>query len=442
MVENLINFIRTIGPWAPIPLFAESLRSQGELVSAIMTREYLPACMTGCVRDFGYLWNIDYLGIFGHSQVYRPHAVTSVRHGNVFDLANGAILDNAGMTTRHNLLASDAIASETFRETVINLTFITPSSEEAQMPNTAKRWATISLLFLEMLSIVFAAILVYGNGVAIGAALLVCISCSQLLLFGLKILHSPIFGNQAAVESDRTRTARRGAALDVHVIADSWNSPRLSVICGYSSQLHALTNIPIRTTRPFALKWICRALAIVLTIQAALLAAVTNAEGRDRWSSLLWLAFYLLILGLKKSLHVFISPENLLEKQPASIQTVGPLRFSGRRQALVFISMLPVTQRVDRWAWWDVFMPDNDRRRRFHAELEDLGLFSNATRWQDQVSNKQADGEEQVQRSAFANDILQEAANMLNGPLCSAHLKNYLEKVLPSDGSLELTKSV
>ncbi|KAL4727024.1 hypothetical protein ACLX1H_005924 [Fusarium chlamydosporum] len=179
MAENLINFIRTIGPWAPIPLFAESLRSQGELVSAIMTREYLPACMTGCVRDFGYLWNIDYLGVFGHSQVYR-------------------------------------------------------------------------------------------------------------------------------------------------------------------------------------------------------------------------------------------------------------LRFSGRRQALVFISMLPATQRVDRWAWWDVFMPDNDRRRRFHAELEDLGLFSNATRWQDEVSNKRADGEEQVQRPAFANDILQEAANMLNGPVCSTHLKNYLEKVLPT----------
>ncbi|KAF4333893.1 hypothetical protein FBEOM_12287 [Fusarium beomiforme] len=429
MPQKLINIIGSIAPWAPIPLFAENQRSQRELVSAVLTRTSLSACLTGCIRDFDYLWNIDYIDLFGSSQKYRPTAVASLCHGNSFDLANEAALENVGIICRHGPGSLSTSASESFRPTVIHLSFVTPSSEQALRINTAKGWATLFLFPFEIIVTVCTAIIALRNRLVFGFTLLVCVAISQVLVFAIRMLNDPIFGNQAAVASDKDLTARNGAILDVHVIADSWNSSKLSVICGYSKQLHALTNIPIRITRPRTLRWVCRVLAVVLTLQAALLAAVANAEKRERWSSLLWLGFYLLMLFAKKGLNLFAGPENLLEKQPASVEITKPLVFSGRRAALVFISMLPVSYKANRWAWWDVFLPNNDRRREFHAELESSALFNRSARWQEEVSEEIAGDEKKSHANPFTSTWVKEAASVLNGPECKQYLERYLGTV-------------
>ncbi|KAH8748289.1 hypothetical protein F5883DRAFT_583026 [Diaporthe sp. PMI_573] len=433
MAGGVVDTLRSIAPYAPIPLFAENLRTQEELVSAVMTRHSVSSCLTGCIRDFRRLWNVDYLELFGQSHDPRPLAVTSIRHGNVFDLANAAILETAGIVRRHDPLAANPKTANPRRETIVYVSFITPSHPDRPRLSGAKWWAAVSLFILEMAFAIGTAALVVRRGMILGAALLICVGFSQVLIFGLRLLNDPIFGNQAAVQSDRALTARNGAALDVHVIADSWNSSKISVVCGYSSQLHALSNIPVRTTRALALKWCCRALAVVLATQAALLAAITNAEGDERWSSLLWLAFYFLMLLLKKGLHAVVGLEHLLEKQPASVQVMEPLRFSGRRAALVFISMLPVSEKVDRWAWWDVFMPDNDRRRSFHAELESSPLLTEATRWQQQIPDTSMNEKTEGKSSVPANSALEEAAGVIKGPTSRAYLKRYLDVVFPGE---------
>jgi hypothetical protein len=205
-------------------------------------------------------------------------------------------------------------------------------------------------------------------GSALASLHVVCVlQQSQWLYFRWKV--NPIFGNKHAILADQALTATGGAALDVHVIADNWNSSRLDVLCGYSSQLHSLTNIPIRIDGPRILRWSCRLLALVLILQAALLASIPNSTDADQWSGALWLLMYSLMSFIKNILQ-YIYPKTLLEKQPASVEYLEPIHFSGRMGALLFIAMLPVSQKAERWAWLDVYMPDNNRRRTFQRESE------------------------------------------------------------------------
>lgn len=418
---------RSAAAWAPIALFAENLRSQKELISAVTTRRALSAGLTGCVRDVQQLWHVDYLELFGQSYDQRPLAVTSVRHGNVFDLANAALLEAAGLVRRSAPIAAHPKTAGAFRETVLYVSFVTPTAPAGR---DAQWWAAAALSTLEIALAAATAALIAYEGLLLGTALLGCVALTQSLLLGMRLLGEPIWGNQAAVQADRALTARNGAALDVQVIADSWNATRLSVVCGYSSQLHALSNIPIRTNRPLALKWSCRALAVVLATQAALLAAVANSEGDQKWSNLLWLAFYLVMWLLKKAFRAWVAPENLLEKQPAEVRAMEPLYFSGRSAALVFISMLPVSHRENRWSWWDVFMPESTRRRSLHAQLESSSLFTKATRW-NQFPDGLTGEKKEIDSSAPADAMLEEATAMMNSPACRAHLDKYLDVVFP-----------
>ncbi|KAJ4136503.1 hypothetical protein NW768_004117 [Fusarium equiseti] len=436
------NSLRHIAPWTPIPLFAESLRVQHALISAVMTRHSMSTCLTGCIRDFRRLWNIDYLELFGRSDSPRLPSVTSVRHGNAFDLANGAFLEAAGIVRLHDPMISKPEATEAFRETNVYVSFVTPSDPMIAKKSSAKLWAVMLLSLFEMaFALVITAILIQRR-ILLGTALLICVTLSQIFCIVLRMANDPIFANQAAIHSDREATVANGAALDVHVIADSWNSSRISVICGYSSQLHALSNIPIRITRPFILKWASRSLALILTIQAALLAATTNAEGEERFSSLVWLAFYVFTLLLNKALHLLIGPENLLEKQPATAEMTGPLHFSSRRSALVFISMLPVSNKADRWAWWDVYMPDNDRRRSFQDEIERSALFHNASKWQHHGSDSLKHERPDSEISAISQSLVKEAYEVLISDPCSTLLRQYLEAVFPRTEKALTTKFV
>jgi hypothetical protein len=441
MAGDFMKFLRLIAPWAPIPLFAENLRVRHGLVSAVMTRHSVSDAMTGSIHDFRQLWNVDYLELFGQGRNGRPLGVASIRHGNVFDLVNAAIVEVAGIIGRHSPLSANPKTATAVRETVVHVSLVTPTdpASDPSRLSDSKWWASASLSISEIVFTVGLAVLVARGGLQIGPALLICIAISHVLTVVLRLSVEPIFGNKATAERDRVETARRDAALDIHVIAESWNSSKISIVCGYSSQLHALTNIPVRTTRPLLLKWLCRLLAVVLTTQAALLAASTNAQGNERWSSLLWLAVYLLSWLLKKGLHLVIGPERILEKQPASIRFMAPLHFSGRRAALIFISMLPVSPRANRWAWWDVFLPDNDRRRTLQQELEGSPKFKAAIRWKERDDDPTDEEGPGVKLSAESSDQLDEAIEVLNSPSCKEALKQYLEIVCPEESSLPTT---
>lgn len=430
---TFIGTLRSIAPYTPVPLFAESLRTQRTLVSAILTRHSVSECLTGCVRDFSRLWDIDYLDHFGRSEEIRPLVASSIRHGNSFDLANVAILEGAGIISRSRLPETATKAARIYRETTVSVSFVTPrAASQAHQAYSDLSRAVILVFVLEIMYTIGMAILTARKGLWVGFSLLICVTVSHIITLWIRQTTSPIFANTSAVESDRILTSRGGAALDVHVIAGGWNSSRISVICGYSSQLHALTNIPVRISHPNTLRWLCRVLALVLTTQAALLASVANAQGDERWSTLVWLSAYLLMFVLKWGFHRVFGPEELLEKQPASAETASPIYFSGRRAALVFISMLPVSYNTNRWGWWDVFIPDNSRRKGYHAKLESSAKFRMADEWMEGVPGIPTTRSTQNAADEPMDGALEEALAAYRGVEFAEHLRKYLSLVSPT----------
>jgi hypothetical protein len=59
------------------------------------------------------------------------------------------------------------------------------------------------------------------RSLVIAPALLACLAAYYIITLMIRMLINPIFGNHAAVESDRIWTTRCRAALDVHIVADS-----------------------------------------------------------------------------------------------------------------------------------------------------------------------------------------------------------------------------
>jgi hypothetical protein len=410
--------------YAPIPLFAESLRVQRALVSTILTRHSISPCLTGCIKDFPRLWEMDDFELLGHFEGSPTASVVSVRHGNSFQLANKAILEACEIIGRRS--SKTVRDFRGFRETLVNISFVTPTKVDSASPG--QRWRTgraVLFFVFETAITIGISVVIALRGQLLGSGLLVCVATANIILFLLRQWTDPIFGNANALHSDRYLTARGGAALDVHIIAESWNSSRLDVVSGYSSQLHALTNIPVRVNNPVFLRWSCRLLAIVLAIQAAALASLTNATGVEIWSGLIWLSIYSFMVLLKRALDFQQGPAQILESQPASVQMVESLHFSGRKAALAFISTLPVSHKVDKCAWWDVFMPKNERRDQLQAELESSDLFKT------QIGQSEGETEhsEAKKRSPNVQMILEEITAALRNPSFSSCLKSYQEEV-------------
>lgn len=414
--------------YAPIPLFAESFRVQRALVSTILTRSSISPCLTGCIKDFQRLWNVDEFELLGQFEGSPPASVVGIRHGNTFQLVNKAILDACQITGRR---PSKAVREfQGLRESIVNISFISPAISDSSMKHQNWRRAKASLMFaFETAVIIAVSVALALHGELIGSALPACVATTNIILFLLRQWTDPIFGNANALHSDRYLTARGGAALDVHIIADNWNSPRLDVVCGYSSQLHALTNIPVRVNNPVFLRWACRLLAFVLAFQAAALATLTNATGFERWSALIWLGIYCFMLMMKRALHSFGNSDQILENQPATVTMLEPLHFSGRRCALAFISTLPVTHKVDMWTWWDVFMPENARRKEFHAELQRLEGFVKHLP-QGHWATEQAELEKFSPSSRLIAEEIEAAHKK---PELIAALKAYMEVVYPPE---------
>jgi hypothetical protein len=363
---KLLNQLESIIVYAPVPLFAESLRVQKALIAAILTNRSVFPCLTVCVKDLERLWDIDDFELLGGFEGSQTKVVTSLRHGNTFQLANKAILDESRLTGRKSSKPMTR-SHAGLRETIVNISFVTPGPRNYIVGMVPLILFCLTLLQIGVEST--AAVVLVVAEMPVGAALACCICITTITILVLRLKVNPIFGNRHAILSDQALTAAGGAALDVHVIADDWNSSRLDVLCGYSSQLHSLTNIPARLDSPRILRWSCRLLALVLILQAALLASLTNSADNDRWSGTLWLTMYLFMAAIDRIVqHIY--PKTLLEDQPATIVHLEPIHFSGRLGALLFIAMLPVSQKAHKWAWWDVFMPDNDRRRSLQNEFE------------------------------------------------------------------------
>ncbi|KAI1366248.1 hypothetical protein F5Y08DRAFT_301662 [Xylaria arbuscula] len=390
MSASVLSTLRDVIPYAPIPLFAENLRTHRSLLSAMLSPYYLPECVTGSVRDFRTLWDINYWDVFGNEQSNPSLVTTSMRHGNSFEAANSILLEASGIVRpRLPPTPGSHMPKRVFRETVVNLSFVTVTCEQQPFWNRWQSYVLVLIFSLMVAVQLTGAIFAVRKDLLVGASLLLCITILQVLEFALRASIYPIFGNQHALASDKARTARQEAALDVHILAKNWNATSLSVACGYSSHLHALTNIPVRITRPILFRWLCRALAIVLTVQAALLASVTNADGDARWASLIWLAGYVLNSLLKQALYRVIGQENLLAKQGGVVNSVQPLHFSGHMAALAFIALLPASHKADSWAWCDAFMPNNGRRQQFQDQIQRLEQYQIARTWQNRLPSDQ-----------------------------------------------------
>ena len=104
--------------------------------------------------------------------------------------------------------------------------------------------------------------------------LLLCLAINTVLLLLLQHSATLIFANKAAIKKDTSLTASGGAALGVHTIVEDCNPSDIDAIVGYSSQLHALTNIPIQIERWRAVLWISHFMSLVLIAQASVLASL------------------------------------------------------------------------------------------------------------------------------------------------------------------------
>ncbi|KAL4903026.1 hypothetical protein BDW74DRAFT_180316 [Aspergillus multicolor] len=352
------SLILNVVVYAPIALYSENLRVSSALQDVF---EY---------------------PTFGHSS----SQVVSLRHGNTFALVNAAVLENAalikrGLSPQPPKQRTDAASA--FRPTAVNITFLTPTLKQLHSNHTsdARRfWLSYTVTFLELLALLLAAAFLAFEGVYLGAVILGCLFASTAVLAFLQHLSKPIFANQASVKKDTRMKASEGAAVDVHIVAANCNASELDVLIGYSSQLHALTNIPMRTDSPHLMLWMARGLAVVLVTQASLLAASatrthdsgsgsrsdqTNAEA---WGSLCWLICYLLML-VPPRLFKSRLEDSLLDTQPFIARRLPSLVFGGRKDALCFITGLPASLRetVGRWDWVDAFMPPNARRREWET---------------------------------------------------------------------------
>ena len=374
---NLLEVLGVILSYAPIPLFAESLRVQKGLVAVILNSASTPFALTGCIKDFARLWDIDDVSLFGHFSGSETACVTSRRHGNSFQLMNKTILDQLGITSRRVNSQSSQIGS---RVTSINLSLVVPliQSRSSKADERFNRLCN-SITLIETLVLLGLGFVMVMHQLIAGAVLMGCMAATLSTMLILRWCCRLIFANVERVHKACQNGVEGGSSLDVHVIASNWNSSQLDVICGFSSHLHALTNIPVRINKPSLLTWASRFLAVILTLQATVLASLSGTKGANNWFAGAWLVLYFIMLIPNRLLARFSvlgsSPD--IKDFPTSVTLLQPVHFSSRRAALTFIAMLPASPRAqNKWAWTDVFMPDNKRRQQLEAELDSCESIS------------------------------------------------------------------
>jgi hypothetical protein len=315
---------------------------------------------------------MDDLELFGHFEDTQRSNVVSLRHGNTFGLANKTVLSLSGLVGRKKV-GEPVMKFIGPRTTTVNLSFIVPISSKY---NTGKRLAYRSIIIISLELILTGALATFlvFEGIGVGVLLLACVATTHFILVILQQLLQPICAHKEVIQDKLQKAISDERPLDIHIITIDWNSSQLDVVCGLSKHVHSLTNIPIRIDKPRLMKWSCRLLAFVLAVQAAALASVVGSKSQEL-GSIAWLAMYLLML-LPSQFQQVCPAEELLKNQNTTIIQAEPVHFSGRRAALAFIAMLPVSPQVNRWAWLDVFMPNNERRRAFQTEWDKWPLIN------------------------------------------------------------------
>lgn len=99
------------------------------------------------------------------------------------------------------------------------------------------------------------------HGLSIGAVLMTCTTLINVLLAVLRFATKADFSLPLDAAGRPVPLTRR-FPLDVQIVAAHWNGSAIDVLVGYSAQLHALRNIPIRYPRPGLAMWTVRALGI------------------------------------------------------------------------------------------------------------------------------------------------------------------------------------
>lgn len=165
--------------------------------------------------------------------------------------------------------------------------------------------------------------------VLIGAVLQTCLLTTTLCLVILRFYIVPILAQCEAIQNDTCLTTKSGAATDIHVVASDWNASQMDVLVGYSSQLHALTNIPARANRPKTLTVISCILGATLLMQAALLTKLVNGKPPEAWGSVICLAVYLAMAAIH-SLWVKATSRYQLSSESVNVKSAHQVLLSGR----------------------------------------------------------------------------------------------------------------
>ncbi|KAE9374934.1 hypothetical protein N431DRAFT_438311 [Stipitochalara longipes BDJ] len=384
---NLLGFLS----YLPIPLYAENLRVHSAILSAVLDELYVPTSITGCIEAFHVLWHLhpdDVLDETASGKGRRcVSSVSSVRNGNRFTLANGALLDYLRLRQQHKLL----ITSEGLRRpTTVNLVFLCPHLRSQRRRRQIRLVQLLLELFqaAEILGLALLAVQLYQAGLFVAAALVTCIDASTVVLLLLHLSASLRFGTGRKIFEDTVQTSTCGAVLDVHVVVPHDNASTIDVLLGYSSQLHGLTNMGPQLIQAYPLwRVLGRTLALILTLQAALLMSLVSSQSRQVWGSAIWLGVHLAMQGPPWLLRHLIDPATTVlgtgSMCDVEVRRVAPMVFSGRRAALVFIATLPVSPRASRWDWMDPFIPPNQRRREWEREIERTGLIPSSTATED-----------------------------------------------------------
>lgn len=370
---TLLSLFRILS-YAPVALFAEDLRAFNSVLYAIMSDRLSPPGLTGSIKDLRRLWYLCQHELFSELKSEHQWKVASLRHGNTFPLVNKRLLDLAGITGRVSEYDAASEQEDYYRPTTVNISFIVPGDQiYAQPPGWLMRtWRHTVIAFPLVACLIVLAIALFLNGLLSSSLLVLCSTALLVVMMVLRICTTPIFSNRHAIHKDSTVKASGGAALDVHVITSDWNSNSVDVVCGYSSQVHSLTNIPVRLRNFRAAYWLFRLLAVVLAAQAAILASLIGESSAEAVGPTIWLALYLItwiplhFTGAKEKMS------RLLEKQPARVECVPSLTFKRRRTALLFIASLPFSPKADKWKWLDSYMPNNSRRQTWQEEFEQM----------------------------------------------------------------------
>ena len=357
----------------PIALFAENLRAQPSLLSCICSRSSAAVPLTGCIKDLSRLWHLDFEELFGGFQTGQQSLVSSVRNGNTFPLVNQGLLKMAGVLEKPS---PKDLMLHSARPVTVRLIFMIPGPSPSTFASSKSFWLRQSFNAFHLMLHLGLTIILAFYGIYIGSLLLACLTILDILQAVLRHTTSAIFSQPRSPEGDPIPLVREGP-IDVHIITKTANSSHMDVLVGYTAQLHALTNIPIKPTRPWLIHWTLRLIDVILLVQATALTCLGSGNFPliQNIGSAIWFLCYLLMYVPAHLLNSY-PPGLFLENQPGYPVKVSTISFSKRTTALAFIATLPVDQRQDiGYSWMNEFVPDNKRRKEWLSSVRQSSLF-------------------------------------------------------------------